>query len=410
MSTMPSKQYLSRPRSGARTLIRSGVIAGLALALGACANLNPLNWFSGDDEVRVPKELVSIQREAELVRDWSTDVGNGQGKGFTKITPTFDGGVVYAASENGTVVAVAADSGDEIWRERLRTPLTGGVGAGAGLVMVGNEDAELVALDQFTGEERWRKAVSSEILSAPQTNGDIVVAQTVDDKLVALDAEDGSNRWIYEATLPALTLRGTSKPLITPLGTVIAGFSNGTLVSVSADNGVWGWEERVAIPEGQYDIDRVIDVDGDLLLDGARVLAASYHGNLMAFDVASGRIVWGMKASSYHGLAQGFGNLYYSSDEGHIVAVRNNTEDIVWENDELEFREPTAPVAIGNYIAVADFEGYVHLLSQIDGRIVGRVRVDNNGVRANLVARNGRLFVYGNSGRLAAFTLRQTNR
>lgn len=386
------------------------ILAGAMLGLSACANLNPLNWFSGDGEVNVPKELVEFPREVNLVRDWSRNVGNGQGDNYTRIEPVFDGGVVYAASENGVVIAVAADSGNEIWRTRVDSTITGGVGAGSGLVLLGTEDAEVIALDQFDGSEKWRVAVSSEVLSAPQTNGDVVVAQTVDDKLVALDADDGEQRWTYEATLPPLTLRGNSKPLFTPLGSVIAGFSNGTLVSVSANNGVWRWEERVAVPEGQYDIDRVIDVDGDLLLDGGRVFASSYQGNLMAFDVASGRIVWGLEASSYHGLTQGFGNLYYSDDEGHIVAVRNNTEEIIWRNDDLEFREQTAPVAIGNYIAVADFEGYIHLLSQIDGRIVGRTRVDNDGVRANLVARSGRLFVYGNSGRLVAFSLQAVSR
>lgn len=386
------------------------VLVGLLLTLSACANLNPLNWFSGDDEVNVPRELVDFQREVNLVRDWSRDVGNGQGDNYTRIEPTFDGGVVYAASENGVVVAITADQGEEVWRTRIRSTITGGVGAGRGLVLIGTEDAEIIALNQFDGSEKWRMAVSSEVLSAPQTNGDVVVAQTVDDKLVALDADDGERRWIYEATLPALTLRGNGKPLFTTLGSVIAGFSNGTLVSVSANNGVWRWEERVAVPEGQYDIDRVIDVDGDLLLDGQRVLASSYQGNLMAFDLATGRIVWGHEASSYHGLALGFGNLYYADDEGHIVAVRNNTEDIVWRNDDLEFRELTAPVAVGNYIAVGDFEGYIHLLSQIDGRMVGRFRADNNGLRANLVGRNGRLFAYGNSGRLVAFTLQPITR
>ena len=400
-------------KSGHGALQRRLRLFGLSasmLLLGACANLNPLNWFDGDDEVNVPKELVAITSEVTLVRTWSSSIGNGQGDIYTKIEPTYDGGVVYAASANGVVTAIAADSGNEIWRTRLRSDITGGVGAGNGLVLVGTENAEVIALDQFDGSERWRARVSSEVLSAPQTNGNVVVAQTVDDKLVALDAVNGSQRWIYEATLPPLTLRGTSKPLITPVGSVIAGFSNGTLVSVSADNGIWRWEERVAVPEGQYDIDRVIDVDGDLLLDGARVLASSYQGNLMAFDVASGRIVWGMQASSYHGLTMGFGNLYYVDDESHIVAVRNNTEETIWRNEDLEFRELTAPVAVGNYIAVADFEGYIHLLSQIDGRIVGRMRFDNDGVRANLLVRSGTIFAYGNGGRLAAFTVQQARR
>ncbi len=383
-------------------------IALLALPFFAgcgIVNLNPATWFA-DEEVNPPVELQNIDEEVELRRIWSANIGNGQGSDYFELTPAIDGERIFAASEDGNIYGLELESGDVIWRTRLDDEtVTGGVGAGRGLVLVGTANAEVIAFNQFTGEELWRGAVTSEVLSPPQTNGDVVVAQTVDGKLIALDAGDGARRWIYETSLPALTLRGTNRPIITPQGFVIAGFSNGTLVSVAADDGIWRWEERIAIPEGRYDIERVIDADGDLQLDGNRVLASSYQGNVMAFDIATGRIVWGMEASSYHGLDQGFGNIYYSSEASHVVAVRDNSNDIVWTNEDLEYRALTGPKTVGNYIAVADFEGWLHVISQIDGRIVGRMRVDNDGVRANILADGGRLFVYGNSGTLMALAI-----
>jgi outer membrane protein assembly factor BamB len=71
----------------------------------------------------------------------------------------------------------------------------------------------------------------------------------------------------------------------------------------------------------------------------------------------------------------------------------------------LYYRGLTAPATIGNYVAVADFEGYVHLLSQIDGRIVGRTQIDDDGIRANLLVNSGMLYVFSNSGSLTALTL-----
>ena len=384
------------------------IFALLALPLFAgCSiiNLNPATWFS-DDEVNPPAELQDIDQEVELRRLWSANIGNGQGSDYFELTPAIDGERIFAASEDGNIYGLELESGDVIWRTRLDDEtVTGGVGAGRGLVLLGTANAEVIAFNQFTGEELWRGAVTSEVLSPPQTNGDVVVAQTVDGKLIALDAADGARRWIYETTLPALTLRGTNRPVITPQGYVIAGFSNGTLISVAAADGIWRWEERIAIPEGRYDIERVIDADGDLQLDGNRVLASSYQGNVMAFDTATGRIVWGMEASSYHGLDQGFGNIYYSSEESHLVAVRDNSNDVVWTNEDLAYRALTGPKTIGNFIAVADFEGWLHIISQIDGRIVGRVRVDDDGVRANILADGGRLYVYGNSGTLMSLAI-----
>ena len=379
----------------------------MLLVLNGCANISSWvrNPFGEDDNPRAPAELEDIQTEVTISRDWRINIGNGQGDSFKKLTPVVDGGFVFAASDDGDVVAVNSTNGDLMWLTELETSITGGVGAGDGIVMVGTEAAELVVLSQSDGQEVWRTRVSSEILSQPKTDGDIVVVQTVDGKLVAVDRENGLQRWTYETTLPALTLRGTSSPVLTSEGTVVAGFSNGILVSVAAEDGVWSWEERVAVPDGQYDIERVIDVDGDLLLDGARILASSYQGNLMAFDTATGRIVWGMEASSYHGMDQGFGNIYYSNDESHLVAVRDNSSDVVWQNEELQYRDLTAPKTISNYVAVADFEGYLHLISQIDGRIIGRTRIDNDGIRSNLIVEDGSLIVYGNGGSLVSLTI-----
>ncbi len=363
------------------------------------------NPFGDDEDPRAPAELLDVVSETAINRNWRINVGNGQGDNYKKLTPVVDGGFVFAASDDGEIIAVNTINGDLMWQTEVENSITGGVGAGDGIVMIGTEAAELIVFNQSNGEEVWRASVSSEILSQPKTNGDIVVAQTVDGKLIALNREDGMQRWTYETTLPALTLRGTSSPILTAEGTVVAGFSNGILVSVAAEDGVYVWEERVAVPDGQYDIERVIDVDGELLVDGSRILAASYQGNLMAFDIASGQIVWGMEASSYHGMDQGFGNIYYSDDKSHLIALRNNSSDVVWQNEELQYRDLTAPKTISNYVAIADYEGYLHLVSQIDGRIVGRTRIDNDGIRSNLIDDDGKLIVYGNSGSLVSLTI-----
>ena len=363
------------------------------------------NPFGDDEDPRAPAELLDVVSETAINRNWRINVGNGQGDNYKKLTPVVDGGFVFAASDDGEIIAVNTINGDLMWQTEVENSITGGVGAGDGIVMIGTEAAELIVFNQSNGEEVWRASVSSEILSQPKTNGDIVVAQTVDGKLIALNREDGMQRWTYETTLPALTLRGTSSPILTSEGTVVAGFSNGILVSVAAEDGVYVWEERVAVPDGQYDIERVIDVDGELLVDGSRILAASYQGNLMAFDIASGQIVWGMEASSYHGMDRGFGNIYYSDDKSHLIALRNNSSDVVWQNEELQYRDLTAPKTISNYVAIADYEGYLHLVSQIDGRIVGRTRIDNDGIRSNLIDDDGKLIVYGNSGSLVSLTI-----
>lgn len=377
-------------------LKRIGLLLAL-LALGACS-------IFSDDESEQPAELQRFDQEIELRQVWSESIGDGQGRHYNRLAPAIDGSIIFAASADGTVVALDKSSGDVRWRQRTGEEITGGVGAAGGMLVFGTRDAQVIALSQTDGERLWATTVSSEVLAAPQTDGRVVAAQSVDGRLTALNASDGVQRWVYDSTVPSLSLRGTSKPLISG-NTVVAGFASGIVAAIDATNGLLIWEERVAVPQGRYDIDRIIDIDGDPVLSGQTVFISSFQGNLLGLDLASGRIVWGMPGSSYNSLALGLGNIYWVNNLSHVLAVQNNTERTVWENEDLRLRRINSPVTINNYLAVADFEGYLHLMSQIDGRIISRDRVDRSGVRANILSEGDTLYVYGNSGRLVALRL-----
>lgn len=387
-------------------LLRISSLLFAVFLLSGCG-WNPFAFLSKNDDEDKPARLVNFDEEVRLRRQWRVSVGNGQGDKYNRLKPAITGDVIFAAANNGVVEAVNRNDGDRLWRIKLDYQITGGVGAGGGLVLLGTENSTVIALDADNGETLWESAVSSEVLSAPATDGDVVVVQAIDGKLTGLDADTGEEVWLYESTVPALTLRGTSSPLVLE-NFVLCAFSNGTVVSLAIDNGTLRWEERVAIPTGTSEIDRMVDIDGDLLVsDNGLLLVPSYQGYLAAIDVVTGQTRWRVQESSVTGASAGFGNIYVSDDRGHVKAYRTNQDDAVWSNDQLDLRGVTGPVSFNNYVAVSDAEGYVHLLSQVDGRFVGRTRVDRGGVRASLLARGNTLYVYGNKGDLTALTIQQ---
>jgi outer membrane protein assembly factor BamB len=386
-----------------RSLFSQGL--GLTCLILALLVLPGCSWFA-DKKVVEPAKLEEFQQEVSIRRLWSVKVGDGQGKKYNQLMPAIEGDTVYAASANGVVMAIDRQNGRTLWRKRLDMVLNGGVGAGSGMVLVGSQTSWVIALDKDNGDELWRTRVSSEVLSRPQTNGRMVVVQTIDGKLIGLNARDGQQRWVYESTVPSLTLRGTSSPLLID-NFVIAAQANGTVVSVAIDNGTLRWEQRISIPTGRSEIDRIIDIDGELYLtDSGLLLVPSFQGYLAVLDVVTGQKRWQIQESSYAGASAGFGNYYISDEKGHVKAYRTNEEQPIWHNAKLDLRRVTAPLSFSNYVAVGDFEGYVHLLSQVDGRFVGRSRVDKDGIRANLQSRGNVLYVFGNGGTLAALEIR----
>ncbi|MEX6501246.1 outer membrane protein assembly factor BamB [Pseudomonas zhanjiangensis] len=352
-----------------------------------------------------PADLPDFEEEVRLDKQWSRSIGEGQGETFNMLVPAVDGEQIYAADVEGLVMALDRKSGDLIWKQDLELPVSGAVGAGYGLVVLGTLKGEVIALDAGSGEEKWRARVTSEVLAAPAVNADVVLVQTQDDRLIAFDADTGAQRWIYESTPAVLTLRGTGSPVLTNR-LAIAGLSSGKVVALDAQRGLPVWEQRVAIPQGRSELDRVVDIDGGLLLSGGTLYAVSYQGRVAALNLQDGRILWQREASSSVGVAQGFGNVYVSLASGTVEGIDERSASALWSNDALARRQLSAPEVFSSYVAFGDLEGYLHLISQVDGRFVGRVRIDSDGLRARPLVVGDWLYAFGNGGKLVALTIR----
>lgn len=386
-----------------RQISRHLITLTMVLALAGCSTVS--GWFeSDDDEATAPAELTDIEETVSIEELWSVGIGDGQGKGLHRLRPAISGQTIYVASADGEVAALDRDSGDTLWEVELETSLSGGVGVYDDALFLGSSDGFVLKLDASSGALTWSVPVRGEILSPPQSNGKVVVVQTNDGKLQGLDFTTGKLLWTYDSNIPVLTVRGTSSPIVHN-DLVYAGFANGRVLALNANTGAIAWEVRVAISQGRSEIERLVDVDGTMELAGSELYAASYQGNLVAIDVDTGTRMWQQKVSSYSGVSQGFGNVYVADEDGTLTAYLRSGEGPRWTQADLAYRELSRPTPVGSYVAVADFEGYVHVLSQDAGEFVGRVRADDEGARADMVSEGNVLYVYGNSGELVAYEI-----
>jgi len=384
-----------------QSLTRLALLVLISLSLSGCGTVK--DWFSDDDEdATEPAELERIEETARMRRLWSTNIGNGQGDGLLRLQPAISGQRIYVAASNGEVAALNRENGRRIWREKVDATVSGGVGVYDNSLFLGTGDGVVLRLDADDGSRRWSRRVGAEVLAPPQSDGETVVVQTYDGRLLGLAHDSGDMRWSYEGNVPVLTLRGTSTPIIHE-NLAIAGFANGRVVAFDIDSGAVAWEVRVAISQGRSEIERIVDIDGSMALTGNDLYAASYQGRLVAIDLNAGRKVWQYDTSTFAGVSYGFGNVYVAHADGTVYAYLRSGQGVRWEQGALAYRRVSRPVPVSSYLAVADFEGYVHLLSQVDGAFAARERVDNKGVRADMLSEGNVLYVYGNSGKLAAY-------
>lgn len=385
------------------------------------------SWFSkktGNE----PMELVDFKHTLDLDRVWKRGIGEGQNEGFSRLTPALDGETIYAVDYEGLVVAVNANTGKKLWKKKINQPHTGlwgwiksffetkdpnyqivgGIAAENGLLLVATYAGEVMALSKDDGAELWRRQLSGEIVSAPRTNGTVVAAQSVNGKLFALDAKTGDQLWFYDNPPPVLTLRGTPSPIVTDTA-IYAGFSNGRMMAFNPNNGLILWEQRIALPRGRSELERMVDIHSNPLVKDGVIYVGTYQGRISALSRGSGSALWGQDGSTSENLAISNDKLFVSHADGKVVAYNSANGEQLWTNDKMLRRGLNGPQVFGDYLAVVDYQGYMHILNQIDGEFAARVRVDRKGARAPMLTDGETLYVYTNGGKLIAYRVEKAN-
>lgn len=394
------------------------------LLLGGCSLFSWIPGVGGDDKKKdedelKPAKLTKYEPEVEIRTVWKAKVGKGLGRKYLRLRPAILADRIFAADGYGHVEAFDRFNGKRQWRAEIpaesggflgglnvldRTDpsfVSGGIGAGGGMVFIGTTNGEVVAFSAADGSQVWRAPVDGEVLAPPSTGEGLVFVQTIDGSLMALELHTGVVRWELDNQVPILTLRGTAAPIYES-GVVYTGFANGNVVAVRAENGEPIWEHLVKLPEGRSELDRMVDVDASPLINGPMVYAVAYQGNLRGVRRQDGNPLWELPISSYLDLDEGYGNIYTVDEHDSVIAVDRQTAQEAWRQEDLARRRLASPVAFSNYIVVSDDDGYLHVLAQSDGRLLGRRKIDGKGVRSRGLYADGILYVLGNSGSLQA--------
>jgi outer membrane protein assembly factor BamB len=358
------------------------------------------------DTAEPPAELVEFDATISVERVWRGKVGGSSERLRLGLRPATDGARIFAGAYDGQVVAFDAVSGVKAWSVDTELPLTAGPGFGDGILAFGSADGDLVALDAATGEERWRQAIGGEVLAPPAVGSGVVVVRTVDGRLRGFSVANGTTVWAVEQSMPPLTLRGNTAPRVS--GTlVVSGFNNGRVGAYEISDGDPAWEVAIANPTGRSELERLVDVGAGLSIVGNDVYVVGYHGRAVSIDLQTGVVLWQQELSSYAGLGADLNNVYVTSDFDAVVALDRGAGTQLWRQEALRLRDVTAPTRYANTVVVGDYEGYLHWLSPDDGSFLARERAAGKRILAAPLVVGQNVYVQGEDGTVAAFTLRR---
>lgn len=387
----------------------------LVLSVSACGTMDALKesvsdatgLFNDGVDPRKPNELLPLKTSLDKHVIWEVDTGVGTDGHRVNLQPVIiDDASIVVADREGLVELRSLESGKLIWDKELDIPLSAAVGVGDFNLYVGSSNGYIVALSQEDGSVIWKVSVPSEVLAIPQADGSIVVVRTIDGQVIGLDEDTGEQHWSYKQPVPALSLRGTSTPALFQ-GAAICGFARGRLVALRVEDGLPIWQTIVAIPTGRSELDRMVDLDADPVIDDETIFVASYQGGVSALLLASGEPLWQQtEVSVQSGITLDWQALYVSDENGDVWVLNRKNGNTFWKQDALHFRELTTPALYRDTLVVGDFEGYLHWLSQEDGKLLDRKKISDQRIFAKPLVHDDVLYIYASDGELTAMTVK----
>lgn len=352
-----------------------------ALVLGGAAllvlMLTGCGMFGSKEVEREPLELVEFSPTLDVERVWQVSVGKGLSRSAQSLKPHFSNGRVWVADYRGQITAVNAETGARERSFETELDISAGPGVYGERLLVGTLSGQVAVLDADSGDIQWRAQLSSEILSTPILQDGIVVARCIDGRIFGLDARTGERQWIYDRSVPLLTLRGNSDPLSRG-GQLFIGYDDGAVSAVRVSDGVRLWEQRVSVPEGRTELDRLADIDGPMAIVGADLYAVTQHGRMASLALDTGRIQWVGDIASHSGLSVSRTRLASTSVDDVVWMVDRQNGATTWQNEQMLRRGLTRPVFYGNYLVTVDRDGYMHWMDADTGAFVARERASKD--------------------------------
>ena len=230
---------------------------------------------------------------------------------------------VYAASDNGDLLAMEASTGRVIWRVRLPDGLSAGVGGDANRVAVVTLNNELLSIQ--SGEVRWRVRLPARVLTPPLVAGGRVFVALSDRSTMAFDGSTGARLWTQPRSGDPLVLRQAG--VLLAVGDTLVSGGLGRLQGLNPANGRVVWDAPLATPRGTNEVERLVDTVGPVSREGNSVCARAFNASVGCIDASSGRVVWTRPSQGAVGLG---------GDAQHVVGADSDGRLVAWRRDNGE--------------------------------------------------------------------------
>ncbi|MEP1229449.1 MAG: PQQ-binding-like beta-propeller repeat protein [Litorimonas sp.] len=285
----------------------------------------------------------------------------------------------------------------------------GGVTYANGKVYVTSGLGKIVAIDAETGEEIWGTQILSPLHSAPVAGLDRVFAISDDNVIYAFDTTDGEIVWSHQAIIESARMLTVPSPALVD-DVLVAPFSSGELIALRQQNGNVLWQDSLSSRAKLTPLASLNDISaGPAIADGF-VIATAQSGVMTAFDLRTGQRVWSQPAGAlgYPLIAGDF--VFTVTTRGEVACLSKIDGSVIWIK-ELELYKKTkkrkgrivwsGPILAGERLVVVSSHGLLVTINPFTGDIIDESKV-GDGVFISPIIANETVYVLSDKAKLTA--------
>ena len=342
-----------------------------------------------------PAELQPVTALVSARQSWNSRIGPVN----FPLDVSVAGNGVGVASDDGSVALLDAQTGRDIWRVALKTPIAAGVGSDGKVLAVVTKANEVVALQN--GKELWRQKLNAQVFTAPFVAGERVFVLAADRSVNAFDGQTGRKLWTQQRPSEPLVLRQSGVMLA--VGDMLVVGLAGRLAGMSPSTGSIQWEAPIATPRGINDVERLVDLAGRVSRVGDNVCVRAFQASIGCVNAARGNLLWTKPANGVQGIHGDDRLLFGTEADGTVIALKRTDGERVWSSERLRYRGLSAPLVAGRSVVIGDATGFIHLLSREDGSLLNRLKTDGSAIAAAPVLAGNTLIAVTRNGGIYGF-------
>jgi len=354
-----------------------------------------------------------------IVPVWNVDIGAGDSR-FGRITSepvVFDGKLFTLDSE--ARVSATTTSGNAVWsvslvpeRDAGRDATGGGIAASEGVVFVTSGFGTVTALNADSGAQLWQQKLQAAGTGMPTVRDGIVYLVAGDATAWALSAETGRVLWQLGSTADKNNILGGAAPAVSDSLAVFS-FGSNELQAAFKQGGLRVWDTVISGQRRGFTRSRISDITGDPVIAGGRIFAGTHSGRMVALDVESGARLWTAEEGPMSPVWVVGEAVFLVSDANELVRLDANTGERVWGvklpffTKERPKRQATVfahygPVLAGGRLYVASNDGLIRAFDPTNGALLHTGEIPG-GATTSPVFAGGMMFVVSGKGQLFAF-------